>query len=89
MGEVTVDGPGSTWNNGSNMEVGYAGDGILNIANGVAVSDSSGYIGGYVGSPSVCKGWCDGHWCCVDLGQQLHPYCWVQWPRHDQRFPTA
>ena len=35
-GEVTVDGPGSTWNNGSNIKVGYAGDGILNIANGGA-----------------------------------------------------
>ena len=51
-GTVTVDGDGSTWTNGSNIKVGYNGNAKLNITGGGAVSDSSGFIGGYVGSSS-------------------------------------
>ena len=33
-GEVTVDGSGSTWTNNSSLDVGYLGNGTLDITNG-------------------------------------------------------
>ncbi len=54
-GAVTVDGPGSNWNNsgGSALYVGYSGNGMLSITNGGAVSNSGGYIGAYNGSSGM------------------------------------
>ena len=46
LGEVTVDGPGSTWTNSNGLYVGHYGSGTLNITDGGAVSDRNGYIGG-------------------------------------------
>ena len=51
MGEVTVDGDGSTWTNSGGLYVGhYYGHGTLHITGGGEVSSSSGYIGYYSGS---------------------------------------
>ena len=44
-GTVTVDGPGSTWTNSSQLVVGNYGDGTLNITDGGMVSNSWSYIG--------------------------------------------
>ena len=49
-GEVTVNGPGSTWTNRSNLIVGHEGSGVLNITGGSAVSNHYGYIGYKSGS---------------------------------------
>jgi len=51
-GEVTVDGAGSTWDNGiwGSIYVGYEGDGVLNITNGGAVNNCYGHIGYKSGS---------------------------------------
>ena len=48
-GEVTVDGTGSTWTNGS-ISIGNLGSGTLNITGSSAVSSGFGYIGYYSGS---------------------------------------
>ena len=45
MGEVTVDGAGSTWTNNNDLYLGYGGEGNLYINNGGTVSSSTGYIG--------------------------------------------
>lgn len=50
MGEVTVDGAGSTWINSSDLNVGYGGNGTLDITNGGTVINSIGYIGRDSGS---------------------------------------
>ncbi len=51
MGEVTVDGVGSTWTmNNWSISVGYRGSGVLNITGGGAVSSWSGRIGSQSGS---------------------------------------
>ena len=39
-GTVTVDGAGSTWNNGFEISIGYSGAGTLNITNGGIVNSS-------------------------------------------------
>jgi len=49
-GEVTVDGPGSTWTNSSTLNVGYEGRGVLNITGGGIVNSGWGYIGHSSGS---------------------------------------
>ena len=43
-GVVTVDGPGSTWENSGSLYVGSKGSGVLNITGGGAVSNNWGYI---------------------------------------------
>ena len=40
-GKVTVDGIGSTWTNSGGLTVGYAGNGVLNITGGGAVTATS------------------------------------------------
>ena len=54
---VTVDGAGSTWTNNGGLYVGYdnyySGSSSLNITNGGAVTDTSGYIGFYSGLAST------------------------------------
>ena len=45
IGEVTVDGAGSTWTNTSGVDVGFHGDGTLNITNGGFVDCSYSFIG--------------------------------------------
>jgi T5SS/PEP-CTERM-associated repeat protein len=46
IGTVTVDGPGSTWTNNSDLYVGFDGSGTLNITNsGVVVSNARSFIG--------------------------------------------
>ena len=42
---VTVDGIGSVWNNSSDLYVGNEGYGALDILNGGAVSNTTGYLG--------------------------------------------
>ncbi|MBR0844244.1 autotransporter domain-containing protein [Bradyrhizobium liaoningense] len=49
-GSATVDGPGSSWSNSSDLSVGYSGDGTLTIRNGGAVSNQSGHVGRGAGS---------------------------------------
>ena len=49
-GEVTVDGPDSTWTNTSSVYIGYQGDATLAIKNGGSVRNTYGYIGRYLGS---------------------------------------
>jgi len=44
-GTVTVDGAGSTWDNGDRLYVGNEGTGELNIQNGAAVSTGRTYFG--------------------------------------------
>ncbi len=43
-GTVTVDGPGSVWNNTSTLYVGESGDGSLAITNGGQVNSGASYI---------------------------------------------
>jgi len=45
IGEATVDGEDSTWQNAQAMEVGFSGSGLLTIQNGGTVSSSRGVIG--------------------------------------------
>jgi T5SS/PEP-CTERM-associated repeat protein len=59
-GTVTVDGPGSTWTNRSDLYVGggispgyAAGDGTVSISNGAAVSNANAYLGYASGSGQV------------------------------------
>ncbi len=47
---VTVDGPGSTWTNSSNLFVGDRGDGTLDITGGGLVTNSTGQIGQFGGT---------------------------------------
>jgi T5SS/PEP-CTERM-associated repeat protein len=49
-GAVTVEGPGSTWTNSSELFVGYNGSGTLNITNGGAVGSDEAYLGYYPGA---------------------------------------
>jgi len=49
-GEVTVEGTGSNWTNGSDLDVGCSGSGTLLIAAGGTVSNASGYLGRNSGS---------------------------------------
>ena len=49
-GTVTVDGPGSTWNNGYELNIGYSGIGALTITNGGVVNSS---INGSNGGSSI------------------------------------
>ncbi|MDW6025388.1 autotransporter domain-containing protein [Mesorhizobium sp. BAC0120] len=65
---VTVDGPGSSWTNSGDLNVGYYGTGTLAIRNGGAVSAASTTIaasagstgtlniGGGIGDPAVAPG---------------------------------
>ena len=54
LGEVTVDGNGSTWSNSSDLVVGQYGNGTLNITEGGAVDCShSNYIGYFPSSTGV------------------------------------
>ena len=56
-GEVSVDGPGSTWTNRNSFYVGNYGNGTLNITNGGAVSNEDSYnYCGYIGSRSGSTG---------------------------------
>ena len=50
VGEVTVDGVGSTWTSSGSLVVGIDGSGTLNITGGGEVSNSYGYIGSGSGS---------------------------------------
>jgi T5SS/PEP-CTERM-associated repeat protein len=53
IGEVTIDGDGSTWTNDSGIVIGNNGQGILNITNGGALSNYFlAFIGGYYNSNS-------------------------------------
>ncbi len=63
-GVATVSGPGSQWNNSSNLIVGYSGDGTLNVTAGGAVSNNSySAIGYHFGSISVATvSGSDSHW---------------------------
>jgi T5SS/PEP-CTERM-associated repeat protein len=63
-GVATVSGPGSQWNNSSNLIVGYSGDGTLNVTDGGAVSNNSySAIGYHFGSISVATvSGSDSHW---------------------------
>ena len=45
VGVVTVDGPGSTWNNTDNLFIGDQGDGTLHISNGATVSNYIAFVG--------------------------------------------
>jgi T5SS/PEP-CTERM-associated repeat protein len=45
VGQVTVDGPGSTWTNALSLKVGTNGRGTLRITNGGAVMSNDGSIG--------------------------------------------
>ncbi|QNQ11441.1 autotransporter-associated beta strand repeat-containing protein [Sphingomonas alpina] len=49
-GMVTVDGPGSTWTNSSNLNVGAFGSGRLNINNGGSVSSATAIVGNGTGA---------------------------------------
>jgi T5SS/PEP-CTERM-associated repeat protein len=49
-GTATVDGPGSTWTNSSDLYVGRDGTGTLNIEGGGEASSQSGYLGYSSGS---------------------------------------
>ena len=51
-GEVTVDGAGSTWTTTTSgeLDVGFSGNGTLNITDGGVVSNPWGYIGTHPGS---------------------------------------
>ncbi len=51
-GMVTVDGAGSTWNNGSTIYAGAGGSGTLNITNGGTVISDYGVVGAF-GSSSA------------------------------------
>jgi T5SS/PEP-CTERM-associated repeat protein len=55
MGEVAVNGGGSTWTNSASLTVGHFGNGTLNITGGGAVSNSYSYIGDEVGSTGEVK----------------------------------
>jgi T5SS/PEP-CTERM-associated repeat protein len=48
-GTVLVTGPGSTWTNGDNLDVGFSATGLLTIQNGGAVSNTLGRIGTLAG----------------------------------------
>jgi T5SS/PEP-CTERM-associated repeat protein len=50
VGTVTVDGPGSTWTNGSDLSIGRSGTGVLNVTNGGTVTNGTGYLGYDFGS---------------------------------------
>ena len=52
-GVATVTGPGSQWNNSSNLYVGSSGTGTLNVADGGVVSNTYGFIGKSTGSTGV------------------------------------
>jgi T5SS/PEP-CTERM-associated repeat protein len=73
-GVMTVDGTGSTWDSWMELEVGYFGDGTLNITNGGAVSNGDGSIGCYPGSTGVVtvdgsgSTWTNGCRLCVGRG---------------------
>jgi T5SS/PEP-CTERM-associated repeat protein len=54
-GEVTVDGPGSTWTNIYDLYVGYAGSGTLNITSGGQVNGNFGYVGNQSGSTGLVR----------------------------------
>ena len=45
-GVATVDGAGSTWTSGGEIEVGYSSNGTLNITNGGSVTGITGALGG-------------------------------------------
>ena len=49
-GTVTVDGPGSTWIDLSDLYVGDFGAGTLNITNGGSVFNTAGFVGSFAGS---------------------------------------
>ena len=63
-GVATVSGPGSQWNNSSNLIVGFSGDGTLNVTDGGAVSNNSYSAIGYnFGSSSEATvSGSDSHW---------------------------
>lgn len=48
LGEVTVTGENSVWNNGGHVHIGYIGSGSLTIADGGTVENDWGHIG-YLG----------------------------------------
>ncbi len=50
MGNVSVEGAGSTWTNIGTLYVGFSGSGTLNITGGGAVSNANSYIGYNSGS---------------------------------------
>jgi T5SS/PEP-CTERM-associated repeat protein/autotransporter-associated beta strand protein len=54
-GTATVDGVGSTWTHGSDFHVGDSGTGVLNISNGGAVSNGTGYLGFNFGSDGTAS----------------------------------
>jgi T5SS/PEP-CTERM-associated repeat protein len=50
-GTVTVDGPGSSWTNSSELYVGNVGAGVMNVTNGGQVSNTGdAYLGAFGGS---------------------------------------
>ena len=70
-GVVTVDGTGSTWTNGSGIDVGNSGDGTLNITGGGTVSAGyESHIGDNSGSVGVVT--VDGTGSTWTIGRDLH-----------------
>jgi T5SS/PEP-CTERM-associated repeat protein len=57
-GAATVYGPGSSWTNNGQLEIGREGTGTLNVNNGGAVSNTSAIIGTFAGADGTV--WVDG-----------------------------
>jgi T5SS/PEP-CTERM-associated repeat protein len=53
IGEATVTGSNSQWNNGGNLSVGRSGNGTLRIQAGATVANATGYLGDQRGSRGV------------------------------------
>ncbi|MFT5415740.1 MAG: fibronectin-binding autotransporter adhesin, partial [Gammaproteobacteria bacterium] len=49
-GTATVDGMGSSWLNDGTLDVGFSGNGTLNILNGGSVTNTDGFIGTVAGA---------------------------------------
>ena len=64
-GSVRVSGAGSTWNNSNNLNIGYGGDGYLEIRSGGAVASYAGYVG-LNGDGSVSVSGPDSAWTATD-----------------------